>query len=141
MKIELTYSEIEKYLKKHQGYVVDLLYVDSRTVRVKTPVEWRVIIRHTLDVDVSVALDKIVGNDLHLSYSFYDHKLEFAAKNAFRFGGSMINRKFPMIEKKDGNNLIVHLNKINELRDVLNKVKLTDIGFNQSCIIAIIEIQ
>lgn len=141
MRLELTYSEIEKYLKKHQGYVVDLSHVDSRTIRVKTIVEWRVIIRHTIDVDVNVALDKIVGNDMYLSYSFHNQKLEMAAKNAFHFGGSIISRKFPMIEKKDGNNLIVHLNKINKLCDVLMKVNLTDVGFNQSSAIITIGIQ
>lgn len=134
MKIEISYSEIEQYLKKYQGYEVMLSHVSGQTLRVKTKVEYRLLFKHSLDVDANVTLNKIVGADLYLSYSFLSQKMEKTANTAFRFFGSTISRKLPMVEKRDGNNLIVHLFRINKLSAVLRMVELQDVQFNPDSI-------
>lgn len=134
MIIELTYTEIMEYLRKHVGREVELSYVSEKTVRVVTEVEYRLLRRHTLDVDVNISLDGIDGTDLFLSYMFLSSSMDTLVRGSLPLLRSKISEKLPMIEMLNGNNMVVHLNKVSQLRDALKRIKLIDINLKASSI-------
>ena len=134
MIIELTYTEIMEYLRKHVGREVELSYVSEKTVRVVTEVEYRLLHRHTLDVDVNISLDGIDGTDLFLSYMFLSSVMDTLVRGSLPLLRSKISEKVPMIEMLNGNNMVVHLNKVSQLRDALKRIKLIDINLKASSI-------
>ena len=130
MKIELTYTELMEYLRKHVGREVELSYVSEKTVRVVTEVEYRLLRRHTLDVDVNISLDGIDGTDLFLSYMFLSSSMDTLVRGSLPLLRSKISEKLPMIEMLNGNNMVVQLNKVSQLRDALNIIEIKDIYLN-----------
>ena len=134
MIIELTYTEIMEYLRKHVGREVELSYVSEKTVRVVTEVEYRLLRRHTLDVDVNISLDGIDDTDLFLSYMFLSSSMDTLVRGSLPLLRSKISEKLPMIEMLNGNNMVVHLNKVSQLRDALKRIKLIDINLKASSI-------
>lgn len=132
MNIELTYTEIMEYLRRHVGREVELSYVSEKTVRVVTEVEYRLLRRHTIDVDINLTLDRVVGTDLFLFYVFPSTKMDTIVRGALPLLRSKISEKLPMVEMLDGNNLVVQLNKISKLKEALKKIELKYIYFNKN---------
>lgn len=133
MKTELTFLEIVEYLHTHVGRDVTLTYVSEQSIRVVTELEYRLPLlgrRKTLNVDAYVALEKIVGTDLYLFYSFPNHTIESAVSVAYNLFSSTLSRKLPMVEKLDGNNLIVHLSEVRQLSKALDVIEIDEVQFS-----------
>ena len=141
MNIELTYTEIMEYLRRHVGRDVELSYVSEKTVRVVTEVEYRLLLRHTIDVDVNLSLDGIVGTDLLLSYGFPSSSMDTLLRGVLPLLRSKISEKLPMIDMLNGNSIVVHLNKVSQLRDALKKIEINDIYFNTNNILLTLKIK
>ena len=133
MKTELTFLEMVEYLHTHVGRDVTLTYVSEQSIRVVTELEYRLPLlgrRKTLNVDAYVALEKIVGTDLYLFYSFPNHTIESAVSVAYNLFSSTLSRKLPMVEKLDGNNLIVHLSEVRQLSKALDVIEIDEVQFS-----------
>lgn len=141
MKIELTYTEIMEYLRRHVGREVELSYVSEKTVRVVTEVEYRLLRKHMLDVDVYLSLDEIDGTGLFLSYVFPSSSMDTIVRGTLPLLRSKISEKLPMIDMLNGNNVVVHLNKISQLRDALKNVEIKDIYFKTNNILLTLKLK
>ena len=143
MKTQLTYSEITEYMHIHVGRDVALSYVSEQSIRVVTELEYRLPLlgRKTLNVDANVTLKKIVGTDLYLSYSFPNHAMESAVNVAYNLFSTTLSRKLPMVEKLDGNNLIVHLSEVRQLSKALDVIEIDDVQFSPSEVLVNIKLK
>ena len=144
MKTELTFLEIVEYLHTHVGRDVTLTYVSEQSIRVVTELEYRLPLlgrRKTLNVDAYVALEKIVGTDLYLFYSFPNHTIESAVSVAYNLFSSTLSRKLPMVEKLDGNNLIVHLSEVRQLSKALDVIEIDEVQFSPCGILVNIKLK
>lgn len=122
MKVELAYYEITEYLRIHNNQELGLTYVSPSTINVQTDVKISFVKTH---FDVNITLEKIVGNDLYLSYSI-PPVLNWVV-NRVR---SLLRIKYPMIDVGEGN-LVVHLDKISQLQKVLQTIELQSVAFSQ----------
>ena len=122
MKVELAYYEITEYLRLHNNQELVLTYVSPSTINVQTDVKVTFVKTH---FDANITLEKIVGNDLYLSYSI-PPVLNWVV-NRVR---SLLRIKYPMIDVGEGN-LVVHLDKISQLQKVLQTIELQNVEFSQ----------
>ena len=122
MKVELAYYEITEYLRLHNNQELVLTYVSPSTVNVQTHVKVTFVKTH---FDANITLEKIVGNDLYLSYSI-SPALNWVVKHAL----PILRIKNRMIDVDEGN-LVFHLDKISQLQKVLQTIELQSVAFSQ----------
>ena len=122
MKVELAYYEITEYLRIHNNQELGFSYVSPSTINVQTDVKVTFVKTH---IDANITLEKIVGNDLYLSYSI-PPVLNWVVNHV----RSLLRIKYPMIDV-DEDNLVVHLDKISQLQKVLQTIELQDVAFSQ----------
>lgn len=75
--------------------------------------------------DANITLEKIVGNDLYLSYSI-PPVLNWVVNHV----RSLLRIKYRMIDVDEGN-LVVHLDKISQLQKVMQTIELQSVDFSQ----------
>ena len=122
MKVELAYHDITEYLRIHNNQELGLTYVSPSTINVQTDVKVKIVKTH---IDANITLEKIVGNDLYLSYSI-PPVLNWVVNHV----RSLLRIKYPMIDVDEGN-LVVHLDKISQLQKLLQTIELQDVAFSQ----------
>lgn len=131
MKVDLTYYEITDYLRIHNNLELELAYVSPSTINVQTDVQKYLFKTH---IDVDITLEKILETDLYLSYS-----LPFALKWIANKLLPHLHNKYPMIDV-DNKMLVVHLNKIEQLKTALQMVELQDIVFSKDIVSLIMRV-
>lgn len=122
MKVELAYYEISEYLRIHNNLELGLTYVSPSTINVQTDVKVSFVKKH---VGANITLEKIVGNDLYLSYSI-SPVLNWVVKHSL----PKLRKKYPMIDVDEGN-IIIHLDKISQLQKVMQTIELQNVVFSQ----------
>lgn len=127
MKVELAYYEIIEYLRLHNNQELGLTYVSPSTINVQTDVKVKIVKEHYVKthIDANITLEKIVGNDLYLSYSI-SPTLNRVVIHAL----PILRIKYRMIDVDEGN-LVVRLDKISQLQKVLQTIELQSVAFSQ----------
>lgn len=131
MKAIITFSEIQSLVKSKTGREIGLSAIDERTVKAEAKVSVKVPFLGEIDksIEVNVSVDKIEGNDVHLKY-------EGGMGTDMIIGGLLTflssTPAMKMVEKTQGNRIVVHLNEIKEAQKVLEMVKLVAICFHDS---------
>ena len=131
MKATIEYSEIQSLVKSKTGREIGLSAIDARTVKAEAKVSVKVPFLGEIDksIEVNVSVDKIEGNDVHLKY-------EGGMGTDMIIGGLLTflssTPAMKMVEKTQGNRIVVHLNEIKEAQKVLEMVKLVAICFHDS---------
>ena len=131
MKATIEYSEIQSLIKAKTGREIGLSAIDERTVKAEAKVSVKVPFLGEIEksIEVNVSVDKIEGNDVHLKY-------EGGMGTDMIIGGLLTflssTPAMKMVEKTQGNRIVVHLNEIKEAQKVLEMVKLVAICFHDS---------
>ena len=133
MKIVLDYQEIQSLIKSKTGREIVLYAIDERTIKAEAKVSVKVPFLGKIEksIGVNVSVEKIEGNDIWLKYDggmgtdmIIDGLLSFLSSTA----------AMKMVEKTQGNGIVVHLDEVEEARKVLDLVELTDIAFNDNAV-------
>ena len=121
MKLQIPYNELEAFLMKKYNQQVKLGFVDEKTMSVTK----KVVIK---DATVNVSVDKIAGNDILLSYQA-GFGIEWIIKGALMWFKETIK---DFVEELEDNKLLIHLDKIEQLDNALEKIELQAIGFDEA---------
>lgn len=131
MKAIITFSEIQSLVKSKTGREIGLSAIDERIVKAEAKVSVKVPFLGEIEksIEVNVSVDKIEGNDVHLKYEG-GMGTDMIIGGVLSFLSSTPAMK--MVEKTQGNRIVVHLNEIKEAQKVLEMVKLVAICFHDS---------
>ena len=131
MKAIITFSEIQSLVKSKTGREIGLSAIDERIVKAEAKVSVKVPFLGEIEksIEVNVSVDKIEGNDVHLQYEG-GMGTDMIIGGVLSFLSSTPAMK--MVEKTQGNRIVVHLNEIKEAQKVLEMVKLVAICFHDS---------
>lgn len=135
MKIQIDFSEIQSLVKSKTGRELVLSAMNERTVKAETKVSMKVPLLGEIEktIGLNVSVERIEDNDVHLKYDG-GMGTDMIVGGLLTFLSSSSARN--MVEKTQGNGIVVHLNEIEEARKVLDMVELTDISFqNESVVI------
>ena len=130
MKATIEYSEIQSLVKSKTGREIGLSAIDERTVKAEAKVSVKVPFLGKIEksVGVNVSVEKIEGNDVHLEY-------EGGMGTDMIIGGLLSflssTPAMKVVEKTQGNGIVVHLDEVEEARKVLDLVELTGIMFQE----------
>ena len=125
------YHEIQSLVKSKTGRDISLSAIDERTVKAEAKVSVKVPFLGKIEksVGVNVSVEKIEGNDVHLEY-------EGGMGTDMIIGGLLSflssTPAMKVVEKTQGNGIVVHLNEVEEARKVLDIVELTNIEFQEN---------
>ena len=131
MQVKFEYSEIQSLVKSKTGREIGLSAIDERIVKAEAKVSVKVPFLGEIEksIEVNVSVDKIEGNDVHLKYEG-GMGTDMIIGGVLSFLSSTPAMK--MVEKTQGNRIVVHLNEIKEAQKVLEMVKLVAICFHDS---------
>lgn len=108
--------------------------MNERTVKAETKVSMKVPLLGDIEktIGLNVSVERIEDNDVHLKYDG-GMGTDMIVGGLLTFLSSSSARN--MVEKAQGNGIVVHLNEIEEARKVLDMVELTDISFQNESVI------
>ena len=130
MQATIEYSEIQSLVKSKTGREIGLSAIDERTVKAEAKASVKVPFLGKIEksVGVNVSVEKIEGNDVHLKYDG-DMGTDMIIGGLLSFLSSTPAMK--VVEKTQGNGIVVHLDEVEEARKVLDLVELTGIMFQE----------
>lgn len=118
-------------IKEKTGKQLILKYVSNDTVRVGYDIQVKIPFLGTKSktINLDVTLDEIKGSDLYLHYS-----TQMPVGDVLMSG---LTSFIPSIHESDvveasGTSVIVHLDNVDKLKDVLDKIMLNCIYFDES---------
>ena len=131
MQVKFEYSEIQSFIKAKTGREIVLSAIDEQTVKAEAKVSVKVPFLGEIEksIGVNVSVEKIEGNDVHLKYDG-GMGTDMIIGGLLTFLSSSPAMK--MVEKTQGNGIVVHLNEIKEAQKVLEIIELTDIVFQDN---------
>ncbi len=130
MNIQILFSELQSLIKSKMGREIVLSAIDERTVKAEAKVSVKVPLLGTIEksIGVNVSVEKIEGNDVHLKYEG-GMGTDMIISGLLSFLSSTPAMK--MVEKTQGDGIVVHLAEIKEVQKVLEMVELTNIVFQE----------
>lgn len=130
MQATIEYSEIQSLVKSKTGREIGLSAINERTVKAEAKVSVKVPFLGEIEksVGVNVSVKKIEGNDVHLKYEG-GMGTDMIIGGLLSFLSSTAAMK--MVEKTQGNGIVVHLYEVEEARKALDVVELTGIMFQE----------
>ena len=131
MQVKFEYSEIQSLIKSKTGREIVLSAIDERTIKAEAKVSVKVPFLGEIEksIGVNVSVEKIEGNDVLLKYDG-GMGTDMIIGGLLTFLSSTPAMK--MVEKTQGNGIVVHLNEIKEAQKVLEVVQLRSISFHDS---------
>lgn len=134
MKITLYFSEIQTLAKTKTGREITLSPIDEQTVKAEAKMSVKVPIIGKIEKNIGLKLsvEQIAGNDIHLKYDG-GIGTDMIIGGLLSFLSSTPAMK--MVEKTQGNGIVIHLAEIEQARKVLEMVNLTSIKFNNDSVI------
>ena len=133
MKAIITFSEIQSLIKSKTGREIGLSAIDERTVKAEAKVSVKVPFLGEIEksIGVNVSVEKIEGNDVHLKYDG-SMGTDMIIGGVLSFLSSTTAMK--MVEKTQGNGIVVHLYEVEEARKVLEVLELKDLSFDDTSV-------
>ena len=131
MRLQIPYNEFEQLLSKYfqQQLIsqINLAYGDESTIQVSAVVKIKLkVMEATVPVKENVSVKKVDGSDVTLTHQTgmaFDLKWE----QVLELCEDVVK---DMLEVQDNNNtLLVHLDKIDKLNTILEKVEMQSISF------------
>ena len=120
MKLQIPYKELEAFLMKKYDQQVKLGFVDEKTISVTK----KVVIK---DATISISVDQVAGNDISLSYQA-GFGIEWIIKGVLMWFKESIK---DFVEELEDNKLLIHLNKIDQIGGLLDKIEILEITFDE----------
>lgn len=130
MQVKFEYSEIQSLVKSKTGREIGLSAIDEQTVKAEAKVSVKVPFLGEIEksIGVNVSVEKIEGNDIWLKYDG-GMGTDMIIGGLLSFLSSTAAMK--MVEKTQGNGIVVHLYEVEEARKALDVVELTNIVFQE----------
>ena len=124
------YQEIHSLIKAKTGREIRLSAIDGRTVKAEAKMSVKVPLLGEIEksIGVNVSVEKIEGNDIWLKYDG-GMGTDMIIGGLLSFLSSTAAMK--MVEKTQGNGIVVHLYEVEEARKALDVVELTNIVFQE----------
>ena len=120
MNLQIPYNELEAFLMKKYNQEVKLGFVDEKTISVTK----KVVIK---DATINISVNQVAGNDISLSYQA-GFGIEWIIKGALMWFKESIK---DFVEELDENKLLIHLDKIDQISSMLDKIEISDITFDK----------
>ena len=120
MRLQIPYGELEAFLMKKYDQQVKLGFVDEKTISVTK----KVVIK---DATISISVDQVAGNDISLSYQA-GFGIEWIIKGVLMWFKESIT---DFVEELEDNKLLIHLNKIDQIGGLLDKIEILEITFDE----------
>ena len=120
MNLQISYKELEAFLMKKYNQQVKLEFVDEKTMSVTK----KVVIK---DATINISVDQVAENDISLSYQA-GFGIEWIIKGALMWFKESIK---DFVEELEDNKLLIHLDKIDQIGGMLDKIELLDITFDE----------
>ena len=120
MKLQIPYKELEAFLMKRYDQQVKLGFVDEKTLSVTK----KVVIK---DATINISVDQVAENDISLSYQA-GFGIEWIIKGALMWFKESIK---DFVEEQEENKLLIHLDKIEQIQGMLDKIEILDITFDE----------
>ena len=130
MQVKFEYSEIQSLIKAKTGREISLSTIDEQTVKAEAKLSVKVPFLGKIEksIGVNVSVEKIEGNDIWLKYDG-GMGTDMIIGGLLSFLSSTAAMK--MVEKTQGNGIVVHLYEVEEARKALDVVELTNIVFQE----------
>ena len=130
MQVKFEYSEIQSLIKAKTGREIVLSAIDEQTVKAEAKVSVKVPFLGEIEksIGVNVSVEKIESNDIWLKYDG-GMGTDMIIGGLLSFLSSTAAMK--MVEKTQGNGIVVHLYEVEEARKALDVVELTNIVFQE----------
>ena len=130
MRLQIPYNEFEQLLSEYfqQKMIrqIKLAYIDESTIQVSAVVKIKLkVMEATVPVKTTVSVKKVDSSDVTLTHQTrmaFDLKWE----QVLELCEDVVK---DMLEKQDNNTLLVHLDKIDKLNTILEKVEMQSISF------------
>ena len=130
MRLLIPYNEFEQLLSEYfqQKMIrqIKLAYIDESTIQVSAVVKIKLkVMEATVPVKTTVSVKKVDSSDVTLTHQTrmaFDLKWE----QVLELCEDVVK---DMLEKQDNNTLLVHLDKIDKLNTILEKVEMQSISF------------
>lgn len=122
MKASVSYQELQKLVTEQTKQPISFEFVDPKTVKVLYELNLG-IMKKKVGIDLKV-LD-IVGTDLRVNYS-----AGFGMDGVVGMALNMVRDKIPagLLEEQPDHVLLVHLDKIDKVKPVLERIDLKDVN-------------
>ena len=120
MNLQISYKELEAFLMKKYDQQVKLGFVDEKTISVTK----KVVIK---DATINISVDQVAGNDISLSYQA-GFGIEWIIKGVLMWFNESIK---DFVEELEDNKLLIHLNKIDQIGGLLDKIEILEITFDE----------
>ena len=130
MRLQIPYNEFEQLLSKYfqQKLIsqIRLAYVDESTIQVSAVVKIKLkVMEATVPVKATVSVKKVDGSDITLTHQTgmaFDLKWE----QVLELCEDVVK---DMLEVQDNHTVLVHVDKIDKLNTILEKVEIQSISF------------
>ena len=121
MKASISFPEIQNLLAEKVQQTVEFAFVDNKTVKVTYPLNLGFIKK---DISANLIIKELVGSDLLLQL---DAGLGSDTMLTTVFG--LLKGKVPdgLIEKRPDSQMVLHLDQIEQMKSVFEKVNVTDL--------------
>lgn len=131
MEVKIKYSELQDFISHNFKKEVGLAFVAPSTVAVSTKIK---VFGFAKSIGVELCVEKVDGSNLHIAYSG-KFGVELLITPAIAFLKRLLPDKTNFITQSSNNRVVVNVAEIEQLEDVLDKVALKNICFDEEHII------
>ena len=130
MRLQIPYNEFEqllsKYFQQNQVSQIRLAYVDENTIQVSAVVKIRLkVTEATIPVKENISVKWVSGSDVTLTHQT-GMAIDLKWERLLELYEDVVK---DILELQDNNSLLVHLDKMDMLKNVLEKVDIQSISF------------
>jgi len=119
MSLQIPYKELEAFVLKRYNQQVKLGFVDEKTISTSK----KVVIK---DATVNISIDQIAGNDIMLHYQA-GFGIEWIIKGVLMWFKETISG---FVDELEENKLLIHFDRIEQLNNMLEKIEIKAITFD-----------
>ena len=121
MKASISFSELQNLIQEKANQSVAFSFVDGKTVRVTYPLNLGFIKK---DISANLIIKELTGSDLLLQLS-----AGLGTDTMLTTVLNMVKGKIPegLLEKRPDSHLLLHLDQIEQLKTVFEKIEVNDI--------------
>ncbi len=130
MEVKINYTELQDYILSKFGKKVEVSYANFSTITVSTKVS---VLGFSKNIGIDLAIEKIENSVLYVSYGG-KMGIELLVSPAISFLKHLVPEKAGFVEETAGHKLAINLAMLDELKNVLDKVELREIRFDETSI-------